>query len=125
MSCVLNESFLRIPYSKKLVELSEYINEQYKSYIDKANQERIVSELANNEEKTFYHSIGYNIFAIPSILKRGIISNQHDKSGLFHIKEHAGNNNGCWVSAIYKREVLLISLLKINLFFVSNPKIIT
>lgn len=53
MSCVLNESFLRIPYSKKLVELSEYINEQYKSYIDKANQERIVSELANNEEKLF------------------------------------------------------------------------
>lgn len=103
MSCVLNESFLRIPYSKKLVELSEYINEQYKSYIDKANQERIVSELANNEEKTFYHSIGYNIFAIPSILKRGIISNQHDKSGLFHIKEHAGNNNGCWISAIYKK----------------------
>lgn len=103
MSCVLNEKFLRIPYSKKLIELSEYINDQYKSYIDKSNKERIISEMATNSEKTFYHSIGYNIFAIPSILKRGIISNHYDKKGLFHIKEHAGNNNGCWISAIYKK----------------------
>ena len=103
MSCILDEKFLRIPYSKKLIDLSKYINDQYKDHIDNENKDQILKELANNEERTFYHSIGYNIFAIPSILNHGIISNHYDKNGLFHIKEYAGNNNNCWISALYKK----------------------
>lgn len=103
MSCILDEKFLRIPYSKKLIGLSKHINDQYKDHIDNENKEQILKELANNEERTFYHSIGYNIFAIPSILNHGIISNHYDKNGLFHIKEYAGNNNNCWISALYKK----------------------
>ena len=103
MKCVLDANFLRLSISKKLIDTADYINKKYREYISNRQKEKTEELFINNEPQIFYHSIGYNFLAIPSILKRGIISSYYDEEEKFHLKEYTGNNNLRWISALSKK----------------------
>lgn len=100
MKSTLNERFLRLPISKKLSSLAEYVNKEYRRLIDITNYDFIKSQLINQEPQTFYHGIGFNFFAIPSILEKGITSVRYDENNPKHIRNFAGYNNNMWISAV-------------------------
>ena len=117
MKCVLNAKFLRLDFSKQLIDLTEKINREYKKHVNMINQNRIIEILHGNEPQIFYHSIGYNFLAIPSILSKGIISNYYDAEEKYHLKEHAGHNNERWISAIYKKGEAYKAFVKDKIIF--------
>ncbi len=104
MKSILNEKFLRLPVSKKLINLSSYINKEYRRLIDFHNYTKIKDSLSGQEPRSFYHGIGFNIFAIPSILTNGLTSFYYDKDNKNHIHNYAGYNNNMWLSAVTTNE---------------------
>ncbi len=100
MKAILNDCYLRLPISKRLIPVADYLNKEYRHLIDMKNYDNIQNLLINQEPHLFYHGIGFNFFAIPSILKNGITSLYSDKSNPKHIRNFAGHNNNMWISAI-------------------------
>lgn len=99
-SSALKTAFLRLSYSKDLVEFAYKVNEYYRDFISEYHMDLFKKE-ALKSEKHFevYHGIGFNFFALISILEHGILSGYaKKKKGVFSGRNFYGNNNDLWIS---------------------------
>jgi len=99
----LDENYLRIEYSKNLINLSKLINEYY-SRCDAEEQYLIAKEKYDIEtynKSLCYHSIGFDLFKALGILKNGILSHYRaGKEGINLTRNFNGNNSEFWISVI-------------------------
>lgn len=99
-NCALKTAFLRLPYSKDLVEFAYKVNEYYRDFISEYHMDYFKKEaLKSNDYFEVYHGIGFNFFALISILDHGILSGYaKKKKGVFSGRNFYGNNNDLWIS---------------------------
>lgn len=98
----LNEKYLRLEHSKRLVVLSREINEMY-------NDTMTVEVDLDKVDKTFgtcYHGIGADFFKIDSILRNGILSSRQLRlKNISGVKNFNGGNARDWVSVVDPKAV--------------------
>ena len=102
-TAVLNEKFLRFPFSKQLVEFANIINQNYRIKMSDIHYEQLKN--FNNEHQclTCYHGIGFNFFNLYSILKNGLLSNYAKlKKGIYNKRNFYGANNELWICVTTK-----------------------
>lgn len=99
-TCALKTAFLRLPYSKDLVEFAYKVNEYYRDFISEYHMDYFEKEaLKSNDYFEVYHGIGFNFFTLISILDYGILSGYaKKKKGVFSGRNFYGNNNDLWIS---------------------------
>lgn len=98
----LNEKYLRLDGSKKLVELSRELNEIYNDLttkeVDLDNVDKTVG--------TCYHGIGCDFFKISSILENGILSLRELRMrGIKGVRNFDGGNARDWISVVDPKAV--------------------
>lgn len=98
----LNEKYLRLAGSKKLVELSREINELYNDLttkeVDLARVDKTIG--------TCYHGISCDFFKISSILENGILSLRELRMrGIKGVRNFDGGNARDWVSVVDPKAV--------------------
>lgn len=98
----LKAEFLRLDYSKSLIDFSCIINDVYSEYIAQSVFSKLDSEYNQGEcNLSCYHGIGFNLFQLQSILKHGILSEYAmSKKRLVKLRNFNGNNNRMWISAV-------------------------
>lgn len=101
-SAALKEKFLRLDYSKTLVDFANLINNHYAYKVSEhdyeINKDRF--EDKHNTEGCF-HGIGFDFFKLQSILKSGILSSfQATKENVDIVRNFNGNNKNIWVSVV-------------------------
>ena len=105
---MLNESYLRCEFSKKLIKLSKEVNEYF--YKKDTEQKYLVLKDENNQDTidkaVCYHSVGLDFFKALSVLKYGILSHYNAaKSGINITRNFNGNNSEFWISVVDADEV--------------------
>ena len=93
----LDERFLRLNESKKLIQLSREINDFYTdNYVKEVNLKEV-----NGSYNDCIHGIGYDFFKLRSILENGILSAStlRDKK-IDGVKNFNGGNARNWVSVV-------------------------
>ncbi len=97
----LDERYLRLDYSKKLIKLSEEINSYYKNKILESKKMLSKPEVGNF---LCYHSIGFDFFKMRSILEYGILSKREMKKyGIQNVVNFEGGNLDDYVSVVDAR----------------------
>ena len=101
---VLNEKYLRLDFSKQLVEFANKVNELYRNKISEINYEKFKDFNDDEATITCFHGIGFNFFNLESILKHGLLSNYAKlKKGIFNKRNFYGNNSELWISVTDKK----------------------
>lgn len=101
----LKEKYLKLPFSKQLITFAIKINQGYNNLLIQREYNKLKrlygNDYSNNSTITCLHGIGHNFFAIPSILKYGILSKYRLKQGgLNYAGNFIGNNQDLWISVI-------------------------
>lgn len=97
-SATLDERFLRLEASKKMINCSKEINALYYKII-KFNQSDVVIE--NDEQKKCYHGIGFDFFKIASIIENGILSKDEMINRRLDVPTNFdGGNADRWISVV-------------------------
>lgn len=98
----LKEKFLRLEYSKTLVELANLINNHYAFKVSEKDYELYKSRFENKENKCeCFHGIGFDFFKLQSILKRGILSSfEATREKIDIVRNFNGNNKNIWISVV-------------------------
>lgn len=97
----LDESFLRMDISKKLIPFSKKINEIYKKKIVKSNLKSKKEAIYTTETHGCFHSVGFDFFKIKSVLQKGILSKANaKKEGLVGVSNFLGGNLDNYVSVV-------------------------
>ncbi len=93
----LDERFLRLAESKKLIELSREINDLYTDNYAK----EIDLSTVKGENNACFHGIGFDFFKMRSILENGILSAStlRDKK-IEGVKNFNGGNTRNWISVV-------------------------
>lgn len=113
----LNEEYLRVRYSRKLIGLSREINKKYRylmmePYLEKYRKIYNVDE----PKKGCFHSVGFNIFNFKSVLKNGILSHHaKEMNNIPCIRNYFGSNGNFWISVI-DDEILKLDTVAYNKF---------
>lgn len=99
----LDASYFRLPYSKDLIELSTLLNQYFKDL--NTPKELYSYDKLEEKEKLCLHSIGFDFFKLPLILKRGILSKgQMRAEGLNIPRNFDGSNLKDWISVVSLEE---------------------
>lgn len=98
----LEERFLRLDYSKKLVEFASLINKHYAFKVSEHDYAKYKDEYENKPLRHgCFHGIGFDFFKLESILDRGILSSyQATKENVDIVRNFNGNNKNIWISAV-------------------------
>ena len=102
-TAVLNEKYLRFPFSKQLVEFSNNLNASFRNRMSAIHYEKFKN--LNNKEANIpcHHGIGFNFFNLRSILKYGLLSNYAKlQKGIFNKRNFYGSNNELWICVTTK-----------------------
>ena len=94
----LNPEFLRIEFSKELINLSTLINETYYDVIYKNQQKHVVDV---SKSGTCFHSVSFDFFKLKSILTYGILSSSEIKNRHLNVpRNFEGGNGNDWISVV-------------------------
>jgi len=98
----IKEEFLRLKFSKTLIDFAFVLNGIYRTKIDEANFEKYKNEyLCSDEENFCLHGIGFDFSKLESILDNGILSGYAAmKKNVVVSKNFEGNNSDMWISVI-------------------------
>ncbi len=93
----LNEKFLKLSKSISLIDFSREINDIYTDLaMPKINIEEIETKKGD-----CYHSVGFDVFKISSILENGILSHAKlSEKNLSGMKNFNGGNSRNWISVV-------------------------
>lgn len=93
----LDERFLRLPQSKKLINLSREINDIYSdNYVKDVNIANV-----KGKKNTCLHGIGLDFFKMRSILENGILSASELRTRKIEgVKNFNGGNARNWISVV-------------------------
>jgi len=101
-TAALKDSFLRLDFSKILINLADNINVYYRNKISEKHFNEYLEEHTGLSNITCYHGIGFNFFRLDGILKNGILSNYAKKiKGITNTRNFYGNNNELWISTVH------------------------
>lgn len=101
---VLNEKYLRLDFSKQLVEFANKTNQLYRNKISEINYEKFKNFNNNEATITCFHGIGFNFFNLESILMHGLLSNYAKlQKGIFNKRNFYGNNSELWISVTNRK----------------------
>lgn len=104
----LKEKYLRLEYSKSLVELATLINDHYTYEVSEIEYEANLPTYMLSEDKLVdcFHGIGFDFFKLESILKHGILSNyQAIKEKVGIVRNFNGNNKNIWISVVSSEDI--------------------
>ena len=102
-TAVLNEKYLRFPFSKTLIELANNINTNFRNKMSAIHYEKF--KYINDKPANIWchHGIGFNFFNLKSILQYGILSNYAKlQNGIFNKRNFYGSNNELWICVTTK-----------------------
>lgn len=101
-NAALKEKFLRLEYSRTLVELSNLINSHYAFKVSEKDYESYKSRFENKENKCgCFHGVGFDFFKLESILKSGILSSfEATRQKIDIVRNFNGNNKNIWISVV-------------------------
>ncbi len=94
----LNEEYLRLESSKKLVDFADQINKLYFELMKQDYEEIDETKVAS---KNCIHSIGFDFFKINSVLEHGVLSADEMKKRKLNIpRNFTGGNFDRWISVV-------------------------
>ncbi|MDD2435152.1 MAG: HD domain-containing protein, partial [Bacilli bacterium] len=97
-SATLDDRFLRLENSKKMIGCSQELNNLYYQII-KFNQTDVVIE--EDEHKQCFHGIGFDFFKINSILKNGVLCKDEMNNRKLGVPTNFdGGNADRWISVV-------------------------
>lgn len=101
-SAALKEKFLRLDYSRNLVEFSDLINSHFAFKVSEQYYEENKDQYEGKDNKySCFHGIGFDFFKLESILKNGILSKfQATKENVDMVRNFNGNNKNIWISVV-------------------------
>lgn len=103
----IKEEFLRLDFSKNLVDFAFSLNNIYRTKIDQANFKKYQAEYLNGNKQNFcLHGIGFDFSKMESILDNGILSGYTAiQKGVVVSRNFEGNNADMWISVIDSMDV--------------------
>lgn len=101
-NAALKEKFLRLDYSKSLVEFANLINSHYAFKVSEQDYESYKGSFENKEARcACLHGIGFDFFKLESILNSGILSSfQATRDNVDIVRNFNGNNKNIWISVV-------------------------
>ena len=102
-TAALNEKFLRLQFSKQLIELANTINQNYRIKMSDIHYEQFKDFNNSKQSLVCHHGIGFNFFNLHGILKNGLLSNYAKlKNGVYNKRNFSGANNELWICVTTK-----------------------
>ena len=105
----IKEEFLRLDYSKSIVEFAFYLNKSFSRYLDNIHYSSYSEKYRSEEkEKACLHGIGWDFGKLESILDNGILSNYAaNNQDVVISRNFEGNNSNMWISVVDSKNVSL------------------
>lgn len=103
----IKEEFLRLEFSKTLIDFAFVLNGIYRTKIDEANFEKYKNEYFSGDQENFcLHGIGFDFSKLEGILDNGILSGYTAmQKGISVSRNFEGNNSDMWISVIDSMDV--------------------
>lgn len=98
----LSEKYLRLDYSKTLIDFSNLINNHFYFTVAEYDYQKEKDKYNPEELKCgCFHGIGFDFFKLESILKKGILSHHEAiKQNVDMVRNFNGNNKSLWISVV-------------------------
>ena len=99
----IDEKYFRVDYSKNLINLSRSINQYYIKFEIENKYNEVKSKYGETsyDKQICYHSVGFDLFKVISVLKHGVLSYYRAYKDKVKISRNFnGNNADFWISVV-------------------------
>lgn len=107
ISASIKQKYLRLDYSKRLIDFAYRVNSFYDNYINNMFFEKYSNEFSSGESQVdCLHSIGWDFSKLEGILDYGILSDYSAQSKNISLSRNfKGNNSNMWISMVSGNDV--------------------